>query len=61
MSRTNPSGLIQVNAILGFKNLEEEDKENCPCGDELRGLLQDFHDELMLKLTLKALQDASGV
>ncbi|KDR06460.1 ryanodine receptor-like [Zootermopsis nevadensis] len=24
----------QMNAILGFKNLEGEERENCPCGEE---------------------------
>jgi len=48
-----------MNAILGFKNLEEEEKENCPCGDELRGLLQQFHDELIGKISLEGLQDPS--
>jgi ryanodine receptor 2 len=49
-----------MNSILGFKNLEEEDKENCPCGDELRGLLQEFHEQLVGKLSLEALLEPSG-
>lgn len=50
----------QMNAILGFKNLEEEDKENCPCGDDLRERLNGFHESLMGKVSLNALQDGSG-
>ncbi|MCL4120159.1 UNVERIFIED_CONTAM: hypothetical protein GTU68_005471, partial [Idotea baltica] len=38
----------QMNAILGFKNLTEEELEESPCGDELRGQLTDFHEKLIL-------------
>ncbi|XP_049853809.1 ryanodine receptor isoform X5 [Schistocerca gregaria] len=48
----------QMNAILGFKNLEEEDKENCPCGEELRDQLNAFHEKLMSHVSLNALRDA---
>lgn len=44
-----------MNAILGFKNLEEEDKENCPCGDDLREKLNGFHQGMMSKVSLEAL------
>lgn len=46
-----------MNAILDFKNLEEEDKENCPCGDELRERLNKFHEGLMKQVSLNALQE----
>ena len=46
-----------MNAILGFKNLEGEDRENCPCGEELSEQLQNFHDQLMSKVSLSALQE----
>lgn len=49
----------QMNAILGFKNLEEEEKENCPCGDELREKMNEFHDDLMSYVSLHALQEAA--
>ncbi|XP_046400098.1 ryanodine receptor isoform X3 [Ischnura elegans] len=49
----------QMNAILGFKNLEEEDKENCPCGDEIREILNGFHEQLMAKVSLSALQEST--
>nr|AHW99829.1 ryanodine receptor [Sogatella furcifera] len=49
----------QMNAILGFKNLEEGDTENCPCGDELRERLNSFHEQLMHKVSLLALQEPS--
>lgn len=48
----------QMNAILGFKNLEEEEKENCPCGEELRDQLNSFHERLMSHVSLNALRDA---
>uniref|UniRef100_A0A336KLC6 CSON012070 protein n=1 Tax=Culicoides sonorensis TaxID=179676 RepID=A0A336KLC6_CULSO len=47
----------QMNAILGFKNLEEDDQENCTCGLELRGSLNDFHGQLLAKVSLNALQE----
>ncbi|XP_069698288.1 ryanodine receptor isoform X7 [Periplaneta americana] len=47
----------QMNAILGFKNLEEEDKENCPCGEELSEQLSNFHGKLMNCISLSALQE----
>lgn len=45
----------QMNAILGFKNLEEDDKENCPLGEELTERMNGFHDHLMGQVSLKAL------
>ncbi|XP_054285011.1 ryanodine receptor isoform X1 [Macrosteles quadrilineatus] len=47
----------QMNAILGFKNLEEDDTENCPCGNELRESLNGFHERLMKHVSLVALQE----
>lgn len=41
--------------FLGFKNLEEEDKENCPLGDDLCERMNDFHDKLMSHVSLQAL------
>lgn len=46
----------QMKAILGFKNLEEEEKENCPIGEELCERLNEFHDNLMSQVSLNALQ-----
>lgn len=43
--------------VLGFKNLEEENKENCPLGDDLRERLNEFHESLMSKVSLNALQE----
>lgn len=56
------SGIIfhAESLFLGFKNLEEEDKENCSCGDELRERLAGFHDSLMGKVSLNALQEGQG-
>lgn len=44
----------QMNAILGFKNMEE-DEENSPCGGDLREKLNEFHEQLMGKVSLNAL------
>lgn len=44
----------QMNAILSFKNMEEDD-ENSPCGGDLREKLTEFHDQLMSKVSLNAL------
>jgi len=46
-----------MNAILGFKNLEGEDRENCPCGEELSEHLSSFHSRLMSYVSLSALQE----
>jgi hypothetical protein len=46
-----------MNAILGFKNLEGEDRENCPCGEELSEHLSRFHNKLMSYVSLSALQE----
>ncbi|RVE49455.1 hypothetical protein evm_005886 [Chilo suppressalis] len=47
----------QMNAILSFKHLEDEDKENCPCGEELIARMNDFHESLMVHVSLTALQE----
>ncbi|XP_063236802.1 ryanodine receptor isoform X2 [Bacillus rossius redtenbacheri] len=47
----------QMNAILGFKNLEDEDRENCPCGEDLSERLGGFHELLMGQVSLSALQE----
>jgi hypothetical protein len=46
-----------MNAILGFKNLEGEERENCPCGEELSEQLAKFHEKLMSYVSLSALQE----
>ncbi|KAJ8920014.1 hypothetical protein NQ315_006545 [Exocentrus adspersus] len=45
----------QMNAILCFKNLEEEEKENCPLGEDLCDRMNVFHDRLMNHVSLQAL------
>lgn len=50
----------QMNAILSFKNLDEEDPENWPCGEELIGKMNEFHSELMSYVSLNALQEAAN-
>ncbi|KAL1124812.1 hypothetical protein AAG570_001433 [Ranatra chinensis] len=49
--------LQTMNAILRFKNLEEDDKENCPCTEDLRERLNNFHESLMCQVSLRALQE----
>jgi hypothetical protein len=46
-----------MNAILGFKNMEEEEKENCPVGEEIRDILSNQHDGLMTIVSLNALKE----
>lgn len=46
-----------MNAVLGFKNLEADDTENCPCGLDLRQNLNGFHEGLMKHVSLGALQE----
>lgn len=52
----------QMNAILSFKNMEEDD-DNSPCGNDLRDKLNEFHEQLMGKVSLNALvePDLSGL
>ncbi|KAL1472514.1 hypothetical protein MTO96_039268, partial [Rhipicephalus appendiculatus] len=40
----------QMRAILGFKNLEEENSDQCPCGEGLREALSSMHDDLVQRL-----------
>lgn len=49
----------QMNAILCFKNLEDDDTENCQCGTDLRNRMNEFHSQLMVKVSLSALQEAA--
>lgn len=39
-----------------FKNIEEEEKENCPLGDDLCERMNNFHNSLMTHVSLQALQ-----
>ncbi|KAE9543520.1 hypothetical protein AGLY_002320 [Aphis glycines] len=48
----------QMNAILGFKNLDSDDKENCLIGDELRERMNEFNEKLMKQISLVALQES---
>ncbi|XP_017836906.1 ryanodine receptor isoform X16 [Drosophila busckii] len=50
----------QMNQILCFKNLEPDDQDNCTCGLDLRSRLSEFHDLLMQKVSLNALQEPDG-
>lgn len=47
----------QMNAILSFRDLDPEDEENCPCGVNVRDSFLAFHEELMAKVSLSALQE----
>lgn len=48
-----------MNAILSFKNLDPDDTENCPCGQDLRERMDGFHESLMKQVSLLALQEPS--
>lgn len=47
----------QMNAILGFRDMDPEDVENCPCGTDLRDGFLEFHEKLLGKVSLNALQE----
>lgn len=47
----------QMNAILSFKDLEPDDVENCPCGVDLKDSFLAFHEHLLGKVSLMALQE----
>lgn len=44
----------QMNAILGFKNMPEEERENCPCNEELAQILSGFHSHFIENTRYKA-------
>lgn len=50
----------QMNAILGFKNLSDEELEETPCGEELRKKLLEFHDTLMSKAKIPGGSEEEG-
>lgn len=50
----------QMNAILGFKNLSDEELDETPCGEDLRKKLMDFHDGLMCKAKIPAGNEEEG-
>ena len=37
--------------------MDPTDSENMPCGDDIREKLAQFHEKLMYKVSLKALQE----
>lgn len=47
----------QMNAILGFKNLPEEERENCPCNEELAQIQTGFHESFTCKLLHKMAEE----
>ena len=47
----------QMNAILGFKNLPEEERENCPCNEELAQIQVGFHSTFTSKLLHKMAEE----
>lgn len=55
-----PYHKIYSTKFLGFKNLEEEDKENCPLGEDLCERMNSFHEKLMCHVSLAALQSPEG-
>lgn len=49
-----------MNAILGFKNLSDEELEETPCGEDLRSKLMEFHDLLMIKAKIPTGPEEEG-
>lgn len=47
----------QMNAVLTFKEIDMEDVDNYPCGIDLIEKLTEFHSQLMVKVSLNALQE----
>jgi len=47
----------QMKSILGFKNLEVDDEDNRPCGENLITQLTEMHESLMVKICLDGVQD----
>ncbi len=47
----------QMNAILGFKNLPEEERENCPCNEELAQIQVGFHTGFTCQLLHKMAEE----
>jgi len=47
-----------MNAILGFKNMDTDDKENYLIGDDLRERMNEFNEKLMKQISLVALQES---
>lgn len=47
----------QMNAILGFKNMPEEERENCPCNEELAQIQTNFHSSFTSKLLHKMAEE----
>ena len=50
----------QVKSILLFKNDDENDKDSCPCGEELREKLFSLHNDLVAKIKVALEDDPSG-
>lgn len=49
----------QMDAILCFKNSEEDEENNSQIGKDLRDRMNEFHEQLMTKVSLNALQEAA--
>lgn len=47
----------QMNTILGFKKLEEEELEDHPCSVPLRDKMSEFHEELMKVMSISSLEE----
>ena len=48
---------FQMNTILGFKSLSEEDLEDNPCPVPLRDKMIEFHDSLMQVMAISSLEE----
>jgi len=50
-----------MDSIIGFKNLVEEELENCPLTDDLREKITTQHENLMAIVSLNALKEPEEV
>lgn len=48
-----------MNAILCFKNAEDDEENMSQIGKDLRDRMNEFHDQLMVKVSLNALQESA--
>uniref|UniRef100_T1J5U5 B30.2/SPRY domain-containing protein n=1 Tax=Strigamia maritima TaxID=126957 RepID=T1J5U5_STRMM len=49
----------QMMCIMNFKNLEDDSGDACPCNDDIRDKLNDYHSELMSKVSVNTNEDSN--
>jgi len=50
----------QMKSILSFKDLDEENADSCPCGEDLREKLFGLHDRLMDRIKIVTEEESDG-